>query len=33
MSEHLLHAALDAAERGWHVIPLRPIVPSHTGSE
>ncbi|MEU6534922.1 bifunctional DNA primase/polymerase [Streptomyces sp. NPDC047000] len=24
MSEHLLHAALDAAERGRHVFPLRP---------
>ncbi|MFF7949269.1 bifunctional DNA primase/polymerase [Streptomyces griseorubiginosus] len=24
MSEHLLRAALDAAERGWHVFPLRP---------
>ncbi|WP_141205795.1 bifunctional DNA primase/polymerase [Streptomyces griseorubiginosus] len=24
MSEHLLGAALDAAERGWHVFPLRP---------
>jgi hypothetical protein len=24
MSEHLLHAALTAAERGWHVFPLRP---------
>ncbi|MEV5165184.1 bifunctional DNA primase/polymerase [Streptomyces werraensis] len=24
MSEHLLHAALEAAERGWHVFPLRP---------
>ncbi|MGW6926262.1 bifunctional DNA primase/polymerase [Streptomyces sp. NPDC054950] len=24
MSEHLMHAALDAAERGWHVFPLRP---------
>ncbi|WP_432138860.1 bifunctional DNA primase/polymerase [Streptomyces sp. bgisy154] len=24
MSEHLLRAALDAAARGWHVIPLRP---------
>jgi hypothetical protein len=24
MSEHLLNAALDAAERGWHVFPLRP---------
>ncbi|MGW2831332.1 bifunctional DNA primase/polymerase [Streptomyces sp. NPDC001286] len=24
MSEHLLGAALNAAERGWHVFPLRP---------
>ncbi|BDH08419.1 bifunctional DNA primase/polymerase [Streptomyces seoulensis] len=24
MSEHLMHAALDAAARGWHVFPLRP---------
>ncbi|EGX56213.1 hypothetical protein SZN_28948 [Streptomyces zinciresistens K42] len=24
MSEHLLNAALTAAERGWHVFPLRP---------
>ncbi|WP_234380809.1 bifunctional DNA primase/polymerase [Streptomyces sp. NRRL F-5122] len=24
MNEHLMHAALDAAERGWHVFPLRP---------
>lgn len=24
MSEHLMHAALDAAGRGWHVFPLRP---------
>ncbi|MFE8953838.1 bifunctional DNA primase/polymerase [Streptomyces althioticus] len=24
MSEHLLNAALEAAERGWHVFPLRP---------
>ncbi|MDX3645105.1 bifunctional DNA primase/polymerase [Streptomyces sp. MB09-02B] len=24
MSEHLMRAALDAAERGWHVFPLRP---------
>ncbi|QHC30849.1 bifunctional DNA primase/polymerase [Streptomyces sp. HF10] len=24
MSEHLLRAALDAAERGWHIFPLRP---------
>ncbi|CAL9450945.1 bifunctional DNA primase/polymerase [Streptomyces sp. enrichment culture] len=24
MSEHLLNAALDAAERGWRVFPLRP---------
>ncbi|MET8974341.1 bifunctional DNA primase/polymerase [Streptomyces sp. NPDC004539] len=24
MSAHLLHAALDAAGRGWHVFPLRP---------
>ncbi|USQ89263.1 bifunctional DNA primase/polymerase [Streptomyces phaeoluteigriseus] len=24
MNEHLLHAALTAAERGWHVFPLRP---------
>ncbi|MGK3941781.1 bifunctional DNA primase/polymerase [Streptomyces caeruleatus] len=24
MNEHLLRAALDAAERGWHVFPLRP---------
>lgn len=24
MSEHLMQAALDAAERGWHVFPLRP---------
>ncbi|MEV7994893.1 bifunctional DNA primase/polymerase [Streptomyces sp. NPDC086077] len=24
MSEHLLRAALDATERGWHVFPLRP---------
>ncbi|MEU5311890.1 bifunctional DNA primase/polymerase [Streptomyces sp. NPDC021562] len=24
MSEHLMRAALDAADRGWHVFPLRP---------
>ncbi|KQX80747.1 bifunctional DNA primase/polymerase [Streptomyces sp. Root1310] len=24
MNEHLMHAALDAAARGWHVFPLRP---------
>ncbi|MEU9520152.1 bifunctional DNA primase/polymerase [Streptomyces sp. NPDC048224] len=24
MSEHLMRAALDAAQRGWHVFPLRP---------
>ncbi|MGW0187336.1 bifunctional DNA primase/polymerase [Streptomyces sp. NPDC003362] len=24
MSEHLIRAALNAAERGWHVFPLRP---------
>ncbi|MFD3438809.1 bifunctional DNA primase/polymerase [Streptomyces sp. NPDC058685] len=24
MNRHLLYAALDAAERGWHVFPLRP---------
>ncbi|MFD7443281.1 bifunctional DNA primase/polymerase [Streptomyces sp. NPDC059909] len=24
MNRHLLFAALDAAERGWHVLPLRP---------
>ncbi|MGW4552455.1 bifunctional DNA primase/polymerase [Streptomyces sp. NPDC004365] len=24
MNEHLMHAALDAAERGWRVFPLRP---------
>ncbi len=24
MSEHLMRAALNAAERGWHVFPLRP---------
>ncbi|KAA0933753.1 bifunctional DNA primase/polymerase [Streptomyces apricus] len=24
MNNHLLHAALTAAERGWHVFPLRP---------
>ncbi|MEV6803696.1 bifunctional DNA primase/polymerase [Streptomyces sp. NPDC051132] len=24
MSEHLMRAALEAAERGWHVFPLRP---------
>ncbi|MEV7995951.1 bifunctional DNA primase/polymerase [Streptomyces sp. NPDC086077] len=24
MNEHLMHAALDAAGRGWHVFPLRP---------
>ncbi|MFF9185498.1 bifunctional DNA primase/polymerase [Streptomyces misionensis] len=24
MNDHLLRAALDAAERGWHVFPLRP---------
>ncbi|MEV5487547.1 bifunctional DNA primase/polymerase [Streptomyces bobili] len=25
MNEHLVHAALAAAERGWHVFPLRPV--------
>jgi hypothetical protein len=24
MNDHLLHAALEAAEHGWHVLPLRP---------